>query len=71
MQVVVGRSYLPVYEESCQRYGSEGKVDAVVGQELQLPLDVLLLAVQDHVVERDVPQHVQQAAQHADQQDPN
>ena len=66
-----GWSYLPVYEESCHCYGSEGKVDTVVGQELQLPLDVLLLAVQDHVVERDVPEHVQQAAQHADQQDPN
>jgi len=64
------REVLPVDEERCEREGSEEKVDKVVRQELRLLFDVLLFAVGDHVVESDVPQHIQQAAEHTKYQDP-
>ena len=66
-----GWDYPPVDEESCKRERSEGKVDKVVREELWLPFDVLFFAVGDHVVEGDVPEHVQQAADHTKYQDPN
>ena len=46
-------------------------MDEVIRQHLQLPLDVLLLAIRDHVVEGDVPEHVQQTAQQTKDQEHN
>ena len=63
--------YPPIDEECCQTEGSECKVDEVIRQHLQLPLDVLLLAIRDHVVEGDVPEHVQQTAQQTKDQEHN
>ena len=66
----VGRDYLPVDEERCERAGSEGKVNKVVSPELPLPFDVLFFAVGDHVIDSDVPHHIQKAAQHTKYQKP-
>ena len=63
--------YLPVDEEGCNCQGPEGKMGKVVGHEFHLLLEVRGLAVWDNVVERDVPEQVEQAAEEAKHQDPN
>ena len=63
--------YLHVYEEGGNGEGSECIMGEVVGHQLDLPLAVGRLPVRDDVVDGDVPEQVEQAADQPKHQDPD
>ena len=61
----------PVDEEGRHAEGPEDEVDGVVGQQLNLPLQVAVDPVREDVVAGDVPEEAGQAAHKAEHTEPD